>query len=406
MANTLTPNMSLIVPGVGSEPGPTYAQDVNNDMAILDQHDHSSGSGVQINPSGININSALTFNNNLATGVAGVSLIAQGSTPGVGTIYESGNDLYYVDGIGNNVRITQSGAVSGTPGSIANLTAPASASYVSASSTFVWESDTNIAANMDIGSLVMRNLSPNSTFALTLAPPAALSNNYQITLPTLPSSQSFVTIDNSGNMGAPVVYPLVNAGIANNTITGAKLVNGTLTTTQINAAAGILGSQLSSTAGILGTQLANASPAQVGVNPTQLTSQSFAGNYFVSTSLISNFSTTSSSYVHVTGLDITMPVQSNSRPTFIYLCNGSFNLSAASTFAVFNVDIQIRVGGSTVIATNSFGQETSSLSIPLGSANCVDLNSSGGGSYSVWIRVSNAATIAMPSGATIIAVQV
>lgn len=212
MSFTNSPNMFLPIPAVGNEPGPDYANDVNNALGIIDQHNHAAGSGVQINPNGIDINTALTFNNNFATGLAGLTLQAQGSAPANNTVYESGVDLYFVDGLGNNIQLTKSGGVAGTPGSIANLVPPASATYVAGSQTFVWESDVSTAANMDAGAILLRNLSPNSTFAVTLQPPAALSSNYTLTLPALPGVTSIMALDSSGNMSAP--YTVDNSTIA------------------------------------------------------------------------------------------------------------------------------------------------------------------------------------------------
>lgn len=212
MSNTITPNMSLTVPSVGAESGPDYAFDINGDLSILDAHDHSPGAGVQITPAGININSALTLNSNFLTNVAGITLTAQSSTPAVNTVYESGNDLFFVDGVGNNVRLTQSGAVAGTPGSIANLVPPASASYVSGTSTFVWQSGVNIAASMDFGAATFRNLTPNSTFGMTLQAPASLGADFTLTLPLPPASTSVVTMDSSGNFGTTSTGFLVPTG--------------------------------------------------------------------------------------------------------------------------------------------------------------------------------------------------
>lgn len=204
MSYTISPNMNLRIPAVGNEAGPDYAIDINFDLlSVIDSHDHTAGKGVQITPAGLNINTALAFNDNFATSVAGVTFQAQLSTPGLGTIYESGVDLYYVDGIGNNIRITQSGGVAGTPGSIGGLVSPASATYVPSSQTFVWQSNVGIAANMDAGAYLFRNLSPNSTNAITLQAPAALASNYTLTLPAIPASQKFMTLDASGNIAAP-----------------------------------------------------------------------------------------------------------------------------------------------------------------------------------------------------------
>lgn len=199
MANIIiTPDMNLSLPVVGVQFGPQYASNINDALTLVDSHDHTPGFGVQITPAGLNINSTLTINNNLITNIAGLTLTAQSVTPGISTVYESGNDLFFVDRLGNNIQITQNGGIAGSPGSISNLTSPASAAYISGSSTFVWQSNTNIAANMDFGSAILRNLSPNSTFGLTLQPPAALSSNFALTLPTVPGNISFLQIDTSG----------------------------------------------------------------------------------------------------------------------------------------------------------------------------------------------------------------
>lgn len=243
--STISPNMNLVIPTTGAEQGPQYAYDVDDSLTLIDQHDHTTGRGVQITPAGININTALPFNQNPATNMAYLNFQIQTATPGVNTLYENGVDLYFVDALGNNIRLTKSGGVAGTPGSIANLVVPASATYVAGSSTFVWQSNVNTAANLDAGSILLRNLSPNSTYALTLAPPAVLSSNYSIILPVLPSVNSIVRLDSSGNMTANLVVDnstlvitsntlqvaplgITDAQIAEATITGDKLAPGTI----------------------------------------------------------------------------------------------------------------------------------------------------------------------------------
>lgn len=205
MSTVISPNMQLPVPIVGVEPGQQFAIDVNNCMSLIDAHDHTAGSGVAITPNGLNINTDLPFGNNNLINARSLRMTAQSAplalASDLGCLYVSGVDLYYNDENGNQVRITQSGGVAGSPGSISNLTSPASASYVAGSQTFVWQSDANTAANMDAGSLILRNITANS-FGITLSPPS-LGSNYTITLPALPASQKFMTIDNSGNMSAP-----------------------------------------------------------------------------------------------------------------------------------------------------------------------------------------------------------
>lgn len=200
---TISPNMSLVIPAVGITTGPQWSADLNMSLGIIDNHDHSPGKGVQITPAGININDDLSCNDNSITNVSNVQFFVQSAAPGNGSVYENGVDLYYVDGNGNNIRLTQAGSIVGTSGSISGLTPPASASYSSGSSTFVWQSASNTAANLDAACLLQRDLTSGSN-AITLCPPSALSSNYSLTWPaSLPPAQQFATIDQSGNISAP-----------------------------------------------------------------------------------------------------------------------------------------------------------------------------------------------------------
>ena len=222
---TTSTNMGLTIPIVSQTDGPTYATYINNDLSnIIDSHDHSSGKGVRITPDGINISSDLPFGDNNVTQARSVRFNPQSSTlaaaSDLGCLYESGVDLYYNDGSGNQIRLTQSGGVSGTPGSITSLVAPATVTYTAPS--FVFQSGVNTAGNLDGRNVILRNSSASSN-GLTLSPPSGMPSDFTITLPTLPASQSFMTIDGSGAMAAPVVYPLPTAGIANAAVTVAKL---------------------------------------------------------------------------------------------------------------------------------------------------------------------------------------
>lgn len=235
----ITPNMNLSLPTVGETSGPQWATDINAALNVVDQHNHSAGSGVPITPDGLNINSELPLSNNSLTGVKSVNLQLQGSAlSDLRSIYTVGNDLYFTDALGNQIQITEGGGVAGTPGSIANLTSPASASYISASSKFVFQSNTNTAADIDAGAIIMRNLTASS-FGLTLTPPT-LSSNYTLTLPSLPVSQKIMTLDASGNIAAPYVVDNSTIEINSNTIrvkddgiTLAKMADNSVDTDQL-----------------------------------------------------------------------------------------------------------------------------------------------------------------------------
>lgn len=204
MAITLTPLMQLPVPGVGTEQGPNYATDINNCLTLIDAHDHSPNYGTPINPAGMNINADLSFGGNNATTIRTVRLSPQGSVPAgaadFGCLFELGVDLYFKDGSGNSVRLTQSGGVAALPGSITNLALPASASFSGAAKTFTFQSASLTPGNIDAGSYILRNIVASS-FGLTLSPPT-LATDTSITLPAIPASTLPLTISNAGVMTA------------------------------------------------------------------------------------------------------------------------------------------------------------------------------------------------------------
>jgi hypothetical protein len=253
---TLSSNMNLPIPTVGEDPGPDYANNLNSSLTIIDGHNHSAGSGVPITPAGLNISSDLSFGGNNATSFRSVRFTAQGSAlvgaSDLGCLYESGIDLYYNDGNGNQIRITQGGSVTGATGTITGLpSGTASASF--AASTFTFQSATLTAANVDGRNFILRN-SGASSFGLTLSPPAAMGSDFSLVLPSLPVSQKIMTLDNSGNMSAPYVVDnstievssntiQVKAGgigttqLADSSVTTGKIVAGSVTTAAIANAA-------------------------------------------------------------------------------------------------------------------------------------------------------------------------
>lgn len=246
--------MSLPIPTVGVASGPTWATLLDSCLTILDGHSHTPGSGVAITPGAMNINSDLTLANHSITSTKSVQFTAQGSPTASGSIYESGVDLYYVDGNGANIRLTQSGSIVGTAGSITGLpNGTASASYVSISGNFVWESATSTAANMDFGSAIMRNTSPNSTYALTLSPPAALGANYSLTLPALPATTRVLSVTSSGVIATGAAGAIVTADIGALQVTTAKIALANITTALI-AAGNVTGSKIESFVDLPGTK--------------------------------------------------------------------------------------------------------------------------------------------------------
>jgi hypothetical protein len=217
MSNTITsPNMNLPIPVTGVDPGPDFANNVNASLALIDSHNHSSGKGVPVTPSGLLINANLPFGGNYATAVGAIFLQQTPSALSSGnvSVLYSGNgttgDLFYNDGSGNQIQITSGGAVNATSSGIVNGTASASFS----AGVLIVNAATNTPANIQCASILLGNNVANSHYC-TVAPPASMANNFNLTLPSIPSSQSFMAVDTSGNISG---YAPVSQGITRNNL--------------------------------------------------------------------------------------------------------------------------------------------------------------------------------------------
>lgn len=322
MSNIIvSPNMGLPVPVTGQEAGPTYANDVNNSLNIIDSHTHSAGSGVPVTPAGLNLNSDLSFLSNNAVSLRSTRYTLQNSPLAGGLdlacAYVSGVDLWFNDANGNQIQITQNGGIAGTSGSISNLTAPASASYVSGSKTFIWQSAASTPANMDFASAVFRNLLPGSN-GVTVSAPSALGSNYTIVLPLLPAQQQLMTLDAGGNMAAPYAVD----------------------TSTMSTASNLLGVKA---AGITSVQLATP-------------------NFQKSASSV-NYNSTSATPVLITNFSVTVAA-SGTRPIRIFCQpDGSNNPTGfginSGAPANLSATVYLEDGIGTVIAVWQFGQQNS-----------------------------------------------
>jgi len=323
MSTVISSNMLLPVPVVGVETGPQWASDINNCFTVIDQHDHSAGAGVQVSPSGLNINTDLAMQNNSLTNSKAVVFGVQTSFTTNASLYVRGNEIYYRDVAGTEVQITNTGSVNAGAGSITGLpNGTAGVAYSAVNQTYTFESATSVAANLDLGSLVLRNLSPNSTFSLTVDPPAALGSNYNITLPTLPASKKIMTMSSVGLQAADYDVDNSTLEINSNTI---RVKAGGITTTQIAAAtitgsniasATITGSNIAATTigtgnmqagSVNGTVLADASitdikiAALAGINQNKLAVKSITAAS-VASGTASSGTSTLASYTHTSAL--------------------------------------------------------------------------------------------------------
>lgn len=204
----VSPNMNLPVPVVNTTPGPAWANNINSCMSAIDMHDHTPGKGVPISSQAISINSSLPLNNNALTQVKDVAFTSQSSIATNQALYVEAPDLFYNDGNGNIIRITQSGSVAGASGTITGLpSGTASASYQSAGGTFQFQSSTSTPANGSFASLIIapQTASPNG---ITIKSPNPLSASYNFTLPTaVPATNGILQMGTTGSLSVGPTAP-------------------------------------------------------------------------------------------------------------------------------------------------------------------------------------------------------
>lgn len=331
MGVNISTNMNLPIPQVGSEAGPQYAQDVNNCLTLVDQHNHSPGYGTQINPTGIDINADLAMNNNNLVTARSVRFTSQPAAlmgvADIGCLYEAVNDLYFNDGLGNNIRITQGGGVAGTPGSIANLVPPASVAYIALNQTVVFQSDVNTTANLDAGYIILRTSAVSSP-GLTLQAPASISSNYTLSLPLVPLSTLPMFLDSLGNMSTGLITTSV---ITNASVTRPKLA--------------AVGQQISASCG--------------------------------------NFSTTSATPVDVTNLTVT--ITTSGRPVMV-MCQGDGSGASGPFASGGSISIYL-LRGATILSQGNYNL----LSLPPSCVLYLDAVAAGTYTYKVQVSTSNTA---------------
>jgi hypothetical protein len=190
-----TPNMNLTLPLVSQTPGPLWASEINADMTIIDGHDHIA-TGVPIVSAALNINDDLSFNSHALLDAINVSFIDGGPTGVVGipnSLQTAAGELYFTDGNGNSVQITDNGTVNvGGTGNIGGIVPNAAVNYVSGPNNYEFLDENGNRAALDISAVVF-----GGNVTLQLSP---YSLSYVLKLPAaLPSATSFVTATVSGS---------------------------------------------------------------------------------------------------------------------------------------------------------------------------------------------------------------
>ncbi len=377
-----SPSMNLPIPTPGVTPGDDYAIDLNNSLTIIDGHDHSIGSGVQITPPGLNINTALPMNNNILGTVKSIHFQVQTVNAANQSMFFKGVDLYVTDGNGVVIPITTGGAVAATVGTLSGGTA--TAAFVTNRLRVLSDSSGlyNAAGDVDGASFTFRNITPNSTFGITLSAPAALAANATYYFPPaapVASGTSLMRMDSSGNIGWVAASTDISATTANAVgqamnATGANAIGVSMAATGANAVA-------NSRTRAVGT------PAAVG----GVAKSSSSGS----------FSTASTTPVFVTNLNVT--ITGSGRPIMVQLVPSLSNPACGVGGTPGTTALLTIVRGLTTILSNFVATPTL---YPVGSFSTLDMPGAGTFQYTVQAQVPSGGGTVTVSNAVLVAWEI
>lgn len=136
--------MNLDLPVVSTTLGPAWASKINTAFETTDSHDHTDGKGTQIPTAGINVNASFNFNEFKAYGLLASQYEDQTATltgaSYASSVYSVDGDLYWTNGAGNAVQITDGGSLLSVPGTVSALTRTTLAGdlTIGAGDTFVY----------------------------------------------------------------------------------------------------------------------------------------------------------------------------------------------------------------------------------------------------------------------------
>ena len=209
---TITSEMLLDLPEVGSTLGPEWAEKLNAALEAIDTHSHVANEGVPVPTAGLNINADLQFNGFSATELNASKFNTLSGTAPTQSVYVSGGELFYRDINDDDVQITVNGAVSGSVGNITGMvtydvlpgpiTHTPSASFSESSRDFSFFYDTSLLSAVNMGDIRLFPYDGNFTAFtnfVTLKSPTALSSPYALTMPlVLPASTAIAQSTSAG----------------------------------------------------------------------------------------------------------------------------------------------------------------------------------------------------------------
>lgn len=245
-------DMNLTLPTVSTTQGPTWANQINDALLTVSNHNHTPGNGALVPVAGLDINADLSF---LGTSGAfsAVDLVStryanQSANPATErAIYSRGDNLYWNTTGGQEVQITNGTTVQAATGNITGMGPGITVSF--SSPAYIFQQAVNTPAVLDAGTVRVRDLSVGSgSIDLTSPSPSA---NYTLTFPsTAPTAARLLGWSSSGlmnNVATDSTLSLsattlgiasggvVTASISNLAVTTAKIADGAVTAGKLSA---------------------------------------------------------------------------------------------------------------------------------------------------------------------------
>lgn len=247
----MTTPMNLTLPVVSTTPGPTWANEINDALTTIGNHNHTPGNGALVPVAGLDINANLSFLGSSGA-FSAVDLVStrytnQASLGAERAIYAIGDNLYWNTTGGVAVQITNGLNVQAAQGNITGLAAPASVTF--AGSAYTFAQAVNTPAILDAGTVRIRDLSVGSG-SIDLTSPSS-SANYTLTFPATAPTQprllgwsssglmNNVASDGSLTLGATTIgiapSGVLTASINDLAVTTAKIADGAVTAGKLTA---------------------------------------------------------------------------------------------------------------------------------------------------------------------------
>lgn len=186
----LTNFMNLDLPTVSVTLGPEWASEINAAFEVVDAHDHSSGKGVRVKTAGLDINADLTFAGFRALELRSAQFVSQptlltGAT-NANSVYVSSGNLYFTNGSGIAVQVTNGGSIVSSPGAVQtlNLTSINTNLTISPSDTFV---------------LILTDTTASRTITLPLASAVTQGRIYMVKDVSGQANENPITLATSGS---------------------------------------------------------------------------------------------------------------------------------------------------------------------------------------------------------------